>query len=872
MAKLSPMMEQYMAIKKKHPDQILFFRLGDFYEMFFDDAKLASKELELTLTGRDCGLEERAPMCGIPYHSCEAYIQRLIKKGYKVAICEQMEDPALAKGLVKRDVVRVITPGTIIETSMLDEGSNNYIASVFCKKDGFGICFTDISTGEIQASELKEKNYGEKLINELARFSPSEVIFNVDLLDHRSVCDFIKNKLNCSTNLLDEMDLGYLDSEKILLQHFGVSDLAKLSLDDKSYCQYAVSSMLQYLSETQKTGLERLLSITFYQESQYMNLDLVARRNLELTQTMRTGEKRGSLLWVLDRTKTAMGKRMIKSFIEQPLKNPAVINNRLNAVDELVREGVLRQELVYALSGIFDLDRLMTKVVYGNATPRDIKALQSTAEKIPALRSQLANVQSKYLRDIYEHLDPLQDLAQLLNEAVCEDPPIQVKEGGVIKPGYHAELDELRDLVNNTKGFISQIEAREKEKTGIRTLKIGYNRVFGYYLEVSKSFVSEVPDTYIRKQTLANGERYITQELKELEDKIVSAGDKILRLEAALFEEVRKFAANQLARTQSTSNAIARLDVFCSLAAVAVSNRYVRPTVDLSDEIHIQDGRHPVVEEIMSDVPFVANDTYLNRFDRQIAIITGPNMAGKSTYMRQTALIVLMAQLGSFVPASSATVGVVDGIFTRVGASDDLTSGQSTFMVEMNEVAHILKNATNKSLLILDEIGRGTSTFDGMSIARAVLEYIADKRKLGAKTLFATHYHELTELENILDSVKNYNIAVKKRGDEITFLRRIVPGGADDSYGIEVSKLAGIPDSIIARAHEILSQLEKGELISLPKSEKRRKKQEEEELAQLSFSSPVNDQIRERLSRVDLNTLTPIEALNILYELKGLMK
>ena len=872
MAKLSPMMEQYFSIKKKHPDQILFFRLGDFYEMFFDDAKLASKEPELTLTGRDCGQEERAPMCGIPYHSCEAYIQRLIKKGYKVAICEQMEDPALAKGLVKREVTRVITPGTIIETSMLDEGSNNYIGSIFCRPDGCGLCFTDISTGEIQATQLEEKDYEEKLINDLARFSPSELIFNGALLDRKNVCDFIKNKLACSTNLLDDEDLGYQDSEQIVLRHFKISDLAKISLDHKPFCRMAVSSLLQYLSQTQKSGLERLLSIHFYQESQYMHLDLTARRNLELTQTLRTGEKRGSLLWVLDRTRTAMGKRMIKSFIEQPLNHPALINKRLNAVEELYREGVLRQEIIYALGGIFDLDRLMTKVVYGSATPRDLKALQSTAEKIPPLRKLMEPVQSQYLREIFADLDPLEDLADLLGKAICDDPPVMVKEGGVIQEGYNVELDELRDLVGHTKEYIAKIETREKENTGIRTLKIGYNRVFGYYLEVSKSFLSQVPDTYIRKQTLANCERYITQELKELEDKIVTAGERILRLEAALFDETRRFAAQQLSRTQQTSGAVARLDVFCSLAAVAVSNRYVRPSVDLSDEIKIQDGRHPVVEEILKDVPFVANDTYLNRSDCQIAIITGPNMAGKSTYMRQTALIVLMAQLGSFVPASSASIGVVDGIFTRVGASDDLTSGQSTFMVEMNEVAHILKNATRKSLLILDEIGRGTSTFDGMSIARAVLEYIAHRRGLGAKTLFATHYHELTDLESVLSCVKNYNIAVKKRGDEITFLRRIVPGGADDSYGIEVSKLAGIPDPVIKRAHEILSKLERGELISLPQSEKRKKAPQEEESGQLAFLPSQDGALRERLARVDLNALTPIEALNILFELKAMLK
>lgn len=872
MAKLSPMMEQYMSIKQQHQDQILFFRLGDFYEMFFEDAKIASKELELTLTGRDCGQDERAPMCGIPYHSCEAYIERLIKKGYKVAICEQTEDPALAKGLVKRDVIRVITPGTIIETSMLEEGSNNYIASLYCQPDGYGLCFADISTGELQATQMTQKPSEEKIINELARFNPSELIFNPPFLSCKSIGDFVKNKLTCSANLLEETNEGYQNSESLILEHFHVESLEKLSLEDKPYCRMAVSSMLSYLRETQKTGLERLLSIQFYTESQYMNLDLIARRNLELTQTMRSGEKRGSLLWVLDQTKTAMGKRMIKSFLEQPLNNPATINKRLNAVEELFKDSILRQELIYGLNGVFDLDRLMTKVVYGNATPRDLKALQGTTEKIPALKKLLQSVQSQYLNEIYTNLDPMEDVCARLRQAICDDPPLSVKDGGVIKEGFSAELDELRNLVGHTKEYIAKIEAREKESTGIRTLKIGYNRVFGYYLEVSKSFMNEVPETYIRKQTLANCERYITQELKQLEDKILSAGDRILRLEAALFDDVRKFTAEQLTRMQSTSNAVARLDVFCSLAAVAVSNRYVRPEVDLSDEIKIQDGRHPVVEEILREVPFVANDTSLNCADRQIAVITGPNMAGKSTYMRQTALIVLMAQLGSFVPASAAKIGVVDGVFTRVGASDDLTSGQSTFMVEMNEVAHILKNATKKSLLILDEIGRGTSTFDGMSIARAVLEYIADKRKLGAKTLFATHYHELTDLESVFDSVKNYNIAVKKNGDDITFLRRIVPGGADDSYGIEVSKLAGIPEEVISRAHEILSQLENGELISLPQSEKKKKRQETPESIQLSFGAPSDSALRERLNRVDINALTPIEALNILYELKGMMK
>ncbi|MDD2956000.1 MAG: DNA mismatch repair protein MutS [Oscillospiraceae bacterium] len=870
MAKLSPMMEQYFSIKNKHPDQILFFRLGDFYEMFYDDAKLASRELELTLTRRDCGQEERAPMCGVPYHSCEAYIARLIKKGYKVAICEQMEDPALAKGLVKRDIIRVITPGTIVETSMLDESANNYIASLCCGGEGFGVCFTDISTGEIHATEYRGKDFQNILTQELGRFSPSEAVFGQELLACTEVTSFLKNKLECAVTLLTEEEFSPGQSEEVLCRHFHTEDLSALSLEDKPFCREAIAMLLVYLKETQKVGLERLLSIDYYNENQFMNLDLIARRNLELTQTMRTGARKGSLLWVLDKTKTAMGKRMVKSFLDQPLINPAIINKRLNAVEELYRGNILRQELEAGLSGIFDLDRLMTKVVFGNANPRDMRAIEATLQKLPALRALLEETQSQFLRDIYAHLDPLEDICALIGSAIVEDPPALMKDGGVIQKGYHAPLDELRDLVAHSKEYLAQIEAKEKERTGIKSLKIGYNRVFGYYLEISKSYADKVPEHYIRKQTLTNGERYITEELKILEEKILGASDQITRMEQELFDQVRTTVAGQLARVQSASSALARLDVFCSFATVAQQNNYSRPEVNLSGDLVIENGRHPVVETLLEGAPFVPNDTCLNCTDHQIAIITGPNMAGKSTYMRQVALIALMAQIGSFVPASSATIGVVDGIYTRVGASDDLSSGQSTFMVEMNEVAYILKHATAKSLLILDEIGRGTSTFDGMSIARAVLEYIADKKKLGAKTLFATHYHELTAVEEALDSVKNYNIAVKKRGDDITFLRRIVPGGADDSYGIEVSKLAGIPDWVIQRAHEILGQLEDGGAVAVEQKGKRSPPMELPD-GQMSFLPEAGGELSQRLRQIDVNTLTPIEALNLLYELKGML-
>ena len=870
MAKLSPMMHQYFELKENHKDHILFFRLGDFYEMFYDDALLASKELELTLTGRDCGQEERAPMCGVPYHSAEAYIARLIKKGYKVAICEHMEDPALATGLVQRDVIRVITPGTIVETSMLDEGTNNFIASIFCDIRGFGVCFTDISTGEIKATQYQGRDHQQKLISELGRFMPSEIIFNQSFLDYKVVTSFIKEKLGCSTNLADDDDTVIAMAQDSICRHFQVGELSQLGLDDKPYCTYAVGMLLHYLENTQKTGLERLLAIDYYNDKQYMNLDMTARRNLELTETMRSGEKRGSLLWVLDRTKTAMGKRLLRSYLEQPLVNPTVINKRLNAVEELFRCSMQRGELIEMLAGIFDLERLMTKVVFGNCSPRDLKSLEFTASKLPPLKEAVSGFQSAYLTQIHNEIDLLEDIHSRIHSAVKDEPPINTKEGGVIEKGYNEELDGLRDIVYNTKEYLAKIEADEREKIGISKLKIGYNRVFGYYIEVSRSNSELVPAHYIRKQTLANCERYITEELKELEEKILGANEKIIRLEQQLFDELRTFVASQLHRVQATASAIARLDVFAAFAEVSSLRGYVRPDITVSDELIIRDGRHPVVEALLTGAPFVSNDCYLDCKENQINIITGPNMAGKSTYMRQVALIVLMAQIGCFVPASSAKIGIVDGIYTRVGASDDLASGQSTFMVEMNEVAQILKSATAKSLLILDEIGRGTSTFDGMSIARAVIEFIADKKKVGAKTLFATHYHELTELEEELSSVKNYNIAVKKRGDDITFLRRIVRGGADDSYGIEVSKLAGIPDAIIERAHEILTDLENGNPVAARIREGKPKLEEADD-GQISLLPLAESPVVERLRQMDVNTLTPIEALNTLYELKKLL-
>ena len=863
-SKLSPMMQQYLSMKDEHRDQILMFRLGDFYEMFFDDAVTASRELELTLTGRDCGLPDRAPMCGVPYHSVENYIARLVKKGYKVAICEQMENPALAKGMVKRDIVRVVTPGTLMEANMLEEGSNNYICSLCPSGERCGLAFADISTGSVLVTEVS----GEMaVINELGKYAPHEVIYAEELPQLRSVVGFLKDRLCCAAQAGDRDAYTEETAKKLVTEQFGADTVTRLA--GTPLAVRALGGLMAYLRVTQFTGLERLLEAKSYLPQEYMRLDVAARRNLELTETMRSREKRGTLFWVLDKTKTSMGRRLLRSSIEQPLLSVNAINRRLNAVTELTRNSILISELAAELDGVYDLERLMTRVVYGNPPVKDMIALGQTAMRLPAVKELLGGVQCALLREIEQNIDPLEDVARLIGSAIDPDSDIPLKEGGVIREGYDKQLDEARHLSKDIRGILAEIEEREKDATGIRTLRIGYNRVFGYYIEVSNSFKDQVPAHYIRKQTLTNAERYITEEIKELEERVLHAQQEAIDRASELYEQVRATVAAELPRIQQTAAAVAGLDMLCSLATVALNNNYCCPTVDLSDEIEISEGRHPVVEQLLDGVPFVPNDTKLNNRENQIAVLTGPNMAGKSTYMRQVALIVLMAQVGSFVPAASARIGIVDGIYTRVGASDDLTTGQSTFMVEMSEVANILKEATEKSLLILDEIGRGTSTYDGMSIARAVIEYIADRKKLGAKTLFATHYHELTELEELIPCVKNYNVAVKKRGEDIVFLRRIIPGGVDESYGIEVSKLAGIPRWVIDRAYEVLSSLEEGQTVSEAKVKTRAKPKEESE--QLYFIDEKAEAIKKRLRGADPNTLTPIEALNLIYELKKLL-
>lgn len=863
-SKLSPMMQQYLSMKDEHRDQILMFRLGDFYEMFFDDAVTASRELELTLTGRDCGLPDRAPMCGVPYHSVENYIARLVKKGYKVAICEQMENPALAKGMVKRDIVRVVTPGTLMEANMLEEGSNNYICSLCPAGERCGLAFADISTGSVLVTEVS----GEMAaINELGKYAPHEVIYAEELPQLRSVVGFLKDRLCCAAQAGDRDAYTEETAKKLVTEQFGADTVTRLA--GTPLAVRALGGLMAYLKVTQFTGLERLLEAKSYLPQEYMRLDVAARRNLELTETMHSREKRGTLFWVLDKTKTSMGRRLLRSSIEQPLLSVNAINRRLNAVTELTRNSILISELAAALDGVYDLERLMTRVVYGNPPVKDMIALGATTARLPAIKELLGEVQCALLREIEQNIDPLEDVARLIGSAIDPDSDIPLKEGGVIREGYDKQLDEARHLSKDIRGILAEIEEREKDATGIRTLRIGYNRVFGYYIEVSNSFKDQVPAHYIRKQTLTNAERYITEEIKELEERVLHAQQEAIDRAAELYEQVRATVAAELPRIQQTAAAVAGLDMLCSLATVALNNNYCCPTVDLSDEIEISEGRHPVVEQLLDGAPFVPNDTKLNNRENQIAVLTGPNMAGKSTYMRQVALIVLMAQVGSFVPAASARIGIVDGIYTRVGASDDLTTGQSTFMVEMSEVANILKEATEKSLLILDEIGRGTSTYDGMSIARAVIEYIADRKKLGAKTLFATHYHELTELEELIPCVKNYNVAVKKRGEDIVFLRRIIPGGVDESYGIEVSKLAGIPRWVIDRAYEVLSSLEEGQTVSEAKVKTRAKPKEESE--QLYFIDEKAEAIKKRLRGADPNTLTPIEALNLIYELKKLL-
>ena len=855
-------MKQYFEIKEKYQDTILFFRLGDFYEMFYDDAVLASKELELTLTGRDCGQEERAPMCGVPFHSAESYIARLIAKGHKVAICEQMEDPALAKGLVKREIIRVVTPGTVIESSMLDDSKNNYISSIYLQKEKAGLVFADVSTGTCHATELSGQKLAEQLIGELSRFRPSELLFNRQMVSIKPVMEYIKNHLCCTAELLEEESYTAQLADEEMAGQFGSDWPSATGIEKGCACQFAFSALLCYLKETQKKGIERLRTVDLYSSNQYMRLSPVTRANLELTETMRGRDKKGTLLWVLDKTCTAMGKRLIRTWLEQPLVDQHAINARLDAVEELYQDTALREEIADCLDQVFDLERLMTRIIYGSATPKEVLALAATCQVLPQLRALTERCRSDELVRIHEQMDPLSDIAAKVQAAVDPQAPSTLKEGGVIRKGYNSEVDELRQIVHGGKGFLTDLESRLREETGISKLKIGYNRVFGYYIEISKAAKAEVPEHFIRKQTLANAERYITEELKTLESRILGANERIILLERQLFDDLLGDIALQLSRVQLTAQAVAYLDVVASFAATARKNNYVRPLVDDGDELIIRDGRHPVVEQMTSS-PFVPNDTLLDCDENRMLIITGPNMAGKSTYMRQTALICLMAQIGSFVPASQVHTGVVDSIFTRVGAADDLSAGKSTFMVEMTEVAEILENATPKSLVILDEIGRGTSTFDGMSIARAVVEYMASKSgHLGCKTLFATHYHELTDLEDSVDGVKNYNIAVKKRGDDITFLRRIVRGAADDSYGIQVSRLAGLPKPVLDRAKEVLKVLESGagSVNTVTQMELTNYQRYE----QLDAPPALLEQLR----ALDVDTLTPIEAMNTLYRLK----
>lgn len=868
MAELSPMMKQYFEIKEKNKDSILFFRLGDFYEMFFDDAKLASRELDLTLTGRDCGQKERAPMCGVPFHSCESYIARLVQKGYKVAICEQTEDPAKAKGLVKRDIIRVITPGTVIESGMLDEGKNNFISSAFMANKKIGLSFCDISTGELFITEISGEDLQDQLQDQLISYNPREILIGGEIVNFKTLPNFIKEKLSASVEMLTDDEFGYSICLDAMKNQFKENDVN--SIKDKKEIVSSVGALLSYLKVTQITGYERINTFEVYNENQYMNLDYNTRRNLELTRTMMNKEKKGSLIWLLDKTKTAMGKRLLRYWLEHPLLNIGTILNRQSAIADLVDDTVQRLEITESLIGIFDIERLMTKIVYGNANARELRSLCGAFENLPQIKNLISKFDSSLMRKLTEDIDPLKDIHQLIDTAIEEEPPFSVREGGLIKEGYNEELDAVRSDMNNSTSLLAQIELEQKEKTGIPKLKVGYNRVFGYYIEVTNSYKDKVPEEYIRKQTLTNCERYITQELKDLEGRILGAKDRSFGMEYAIFDEIRKVVANNLDRIEKTAKAIATLDVLTSLANVASDNNYTRPEVNQSSKIILKDSRHPVVEALLSGAPFVPNDVTLDNDSNRVAIITGPNMAGKSTYMRQVALIVLMAQMGSFVPASYAEIGVVDSIFTRVGASDDLASGQSTFMVEMNEVANIVKKATKNSLLILDEIGRGTSTYDGMSIARAVLEFVADKKKLGAKALFATHYHELTVMENLLDGVKNYNIAVKKRGDDITFLRRIIPGGADDSYGIEVAKLAGLPDWIIKRAKEILKELTSGKTDDKETFANISTHNNEDDM-QLNLLDTASNAVTDKLKSVDVNTLTPIEAMNLLYELKNMI-
>ena len=876
---LTPMMKQYMQTKEEYKDCILFYRLGDFYEMFFDDALTASKELEITLTGKNCGLEERAPMCGIPYHAVDSYLNRLVSKGYKVAICEQVEDPKTAKGIVKREVIRVVTPGTNLDTQGLDETKNNYIMCIVYMADRYGLSVADVTTGEYLVTELDSQT---KLMDELYKFMPSEIVCNEAFYMSGLDLDDLKNRLHMAIYSLEAWYFDDALCRETLQEHFKVASLEGIGLSDYECGMIASGTLLKYLEETQKNSLSHMSRLTRYATGNYMVLDSATRRNLELVETLREKQKRGSLLWVLDKTKTAMGARTLRKYVEQPLIDKKSIVKRLDAVAELKDNAICREEIREYLNPVYDLERLVGKITYQSANPRDLIAFQSSLSMLPSVKCILKDMESDLLKEIYEELDPLEELCDLVGRAIQEEPPLAMKEGGIIKDGYNEEVDRLRKAKSEGKNWLADLETKEREKTGIKNLRIRYNKVFGYYLEVTNSFKDLVPDYYTRKQTLANAERYIIPELKELEDTILGAEDKLCALEYELYCEVRNTIAAELTRIQRTAKAVAKLDVIASLALVAERNNYVRPKINEKGVIDIRDGRHPVVEKMIPNDMFIANDTYLDDKKQRISIITGPNMAGKSTYMRQAALIVLMAQLGSFVPASSANIGLVDRIFTRVGASDDLASGQSTFMVEMNEVANILRNATSKSLLILDEIGRGTSTFDGLSIAWAVVEYISNSKLLGAKTLFATHYHELTELEGKISNVNNYCIAVKEKGDDIVFLRKIVKGGADKSYGIQVAKLAGVPDPVINRAKEIVEELVTADItgkvkdIAVQGSEtkkKTQKKLDEVDLTQFSlFDTVKDDDVLNELKELDISHMTPMDAMNKLYQLQNKLR
>ena len=858
---MTPMMEQYFEIKDQYKDHIVFYRLGDFYEMFFDDAILASRELELTLTGRDCGEEERAPMCGVPFHSAEGYIGTLVSRGYKVAICEQTENPALAKGLVRREVIRVVTPGTLIESDLLSEGKSNYLCSVYMSQFECGVAFADVSTAKVFATFFCGDDISTKLRNELGTYAPAEVVLNLCESKLGDLADFIHSGLGALLNDNRASQFDYDESLERVKKQF--KDSVKDEYLENRPLVSALGALLSYVEETQKKDISYIKDLSIYQEGQYLEMDINTRRNLELTATMRSKEKKGSLLGVLDKTVTAAGARLLCTWVEHPLLNVAAIRRRQNAVEELSGAYILREELRELLSSVLDLERLVTRIVYGTANARDLRAVANTVGVLPELKALLGACRSDELVALTSELETLEDIYTKINSAICENPPVSIREGGMIAEGFNSDVDYLRSVMTDGKSWISRVADEERTRTGIKTLKIGYNRVFGYYIEVSKSFVDQVPEDYIRKQTLANGERYITKELKDMEATILGAADRVNSLEYDIFCDVRDYVASASSRLQKVAALLATLDVYVSLATVAVKNKYVRPEVDKSDKIEIKDGRHPVVEQFVKDSYFVPNDAELDTDRNRMMLITGPNMAGKSTYMRQVAIIVVMAQIGSFVPAKDARIGVIDKLFTRVGASDDLASGQSTFMLEMNEVAYILRNATRQSLIIYDEVGRGTSTFDGMSIARAIVEY-TNSRKIGAKTMFATHYHELTVMEDEFDGIVNYNVAAKKRGDNITFLRKIVKGSTDDSYGIEVAKLAGIPNEVIKRAKEVLASVEKtAKAISTSE-----KVEQEKDDTLITFDDFVEEQVIEELKAIDINTLSPYEAMSFLYNLK----